>query len=171
MPNMNPSKLYVPDPQKWVKFYKNLAEGKIQIKPTNQMRGGGRISHSFIAPIDKYLKECEEPKASTPVKLVSTTEQMVDQAKSELEREGRDLKTIAQAIKPQTKSKRRSGKSSSEGRKNKRTKLKKSPRQHRIIKTELKNKSKIGKRQTGGHKTTKHSIKRQFIRFPLFERR
>ena len=47
---MDPSKLYVLDRQKWVKFYKNLADGKINF--SNNQIGGG--SGSVVAYMDKY---------------------------------------------------------------------------------------------------------------------
>lgn len=40
---MNSSKLYVPDPQKWVYFYQHMAEGKIRFNSANQMREGGKL--------------------------------------------------------------------------------------------------------------------------------
>ena len=96
---MNPENLYVPNPQKWVTFYKHLAEGKIKLHPPNQI-GGGKKLNSFIAPVDKFVNQVENSTIKQPsVNLVSTTEQMVDQAKSELKREGEDLKTLSQAIK------------------------------------------------------------------------
>lgn len=87
---MDPSKLYVPDPQKWVKFYKNLADEKINLFSTNQIGGG---PSSFVASIVKYgdhLTTESAPPSKPAVKLVSSTEQIVDQAKSELTREGKD---------------------------------------------------------------------------------
>ena len=92
---MDPSKLYVSDPQKWVKFYKNIADGKIKLFSTNQV-GGGEKFHSFIAPIDKYVRQSEKSSSTSqlPVKLVSSTEQIIDQAKQELKREGENLKEV-----------------------------------------------------------------------------
>lgn len=107
---MDPSKLYVPDPQKWMKFYKNMADGKIKLFSTNQI-GGGLNSNSFIAPIDKYVGQSEQSPSTdqTPVKLVSTTEQFVDQAKQELKREGEDLKGVVKAMKSHKKKRRLAG--------------------------------------------------------------
>lgn len=69
---MNSSKLYVPDPQKWVRFYKQMVEGKIRLNLVNQMRVGGRVTHSFIAPLDKYLHLYEDSMSKVPpVKPVS----------------------------------------------------------------------------------------------------
>lgn len=48
---MDPSKLYVLDRQKWVKFYKNLADEKINLFSNNQIGGG---SSSVVAYMDKY---------------------------------------------------------------------------------------------------------------------
>ena len=92
-----------------------MAEEKIRLNSTNQMRGGRKASHSLIAPIDKYLKLYEESVLrGLPVKLISSTEQMVDQAKGKMQREGEDLKLIAQAMKSQSKANRQSGKTSTE---------------------------------------------------------
>lgn len=98
---MNPEKLYVPNPQKWITFYKRLADGKIKQYSVNQI-GAGENHQSSILPVDKFISQSEVklPK-QTALKLVSTTEQMVDQAKSELKREGEDLKMIPHILKSQ----------------------------------------------------------------------
>ena len=105
---MDPSKLYVPDPQKWVKFYKHLADGKINHYSINQI-GEGENNQSPILTVDKYIDQSENKSTKQPaLKLVSTTEQIVDQAKSELKREGEDLKMISRQLKSHnSKSKRK----------------------------------------------------------------
>lgn len=109
---MNPSKLYIPNPQKWVTFYKHVAEGRTKLSPTNQT-GGAKTSRSFIVPVDKFISQSEYSTSKNPtVKLVSTTEQMVDQAKSELERDGEDLKALSQAVRGHKRKRSRSRKNS-----------------------------------------------------------
>lgn len=76
---MNHSKLYVPNPQKWVQFFDKVAK-VAKVKQS----GGGKLSE--ILPLDKYMN-IETQNKQLPVKTVSPAEQTVEQAKSELERE------------------------------------------------------------------------------------
>ena len=109
---MDPSKLYVPNPLKWVTFYKQVADGKIKLNIANQI-GAGKSSQSFIVPVDRYINQSEDQTAKQPaVKLVSTTEQMVDQAKSELKREGEDLKDLSGTAKRHKRNSKRRKKTS-----------------------------------------------------------
>jgi len=78
---MNPSKLYVPNPQKWVEFFEKVAKGKVQLGQT------GKGSISQIIPMDIYTPQSTSDKSKESVTLVSPAEQTVDQAKSELERD------------------------------------------------------------------------------------
>lgn len=159
---MNPSKLYVPDPQKWVRFYKHVADGKIRLNSPNQI-GGGNTAHSFIAPVDKFLKQYEDTLSKEPpVKLVSTTEQMVDQAKSELQREGEDLKRITQALKSQTKQKRQSGKVS-KTKKNKGGKVEKSKNSNKPKSSKRNNSKQKHRQKAKAEKPT------DFIHLPLLD--
>ena len=76
-----------------------MADGKIKLNIADQI-GAGKSSHSFIVPVDRYINQSEDQTAKQPaVKLVSTTEQMVDQAKSELKREGEDSKDLSRTAK------------------------------------------------------------------------
>ena len=60
-------------------------------------------------PVDKFLKQYDDTMSKGhPIKLVPTTEQIVDQSKGELEREVEDLKQIVQAMKTQNRSSRQS---------------------------------------------------------------
>ncbi|MCG8113110.1 MAG: hypothetical protein N0E59_20355 [Candidatus Thiodiazotropha taylori] len=166
---MNLSKLYVPDPQKWVRFYKHVAEGKIKLNSTNQMRGGGRVSHSFIAPIDKYLKQLEDSTSTLPpIKLVSSTEQIVDQAKSELKREGEDLKRVVQEIKSQTRSKHQTDKSVKRD-KLKSDNIKKSPHSGKLKKGRKKSKA-TNQKQIGGKKSRRDDSNK-FVRLALIDKK
>ena len=75
---MDPSKLYVPNPQKWVTFFDKVADGKARFVQS----GGAR--NMEILPLDRYSKENVTP---VTVKAVTPAEQTVQQAASELKRE------------------------------------------------------------------------------------
>lgn len=85
MATMNHSKLYVPNPQKWVHFFDKVAKVK--------QRGGGKVPQ--ILPLDKYTA-IESQNNQVPVKVVTPAEQTVQQAKSELERESLKPSTVAE---------------------------------------------------------------------------
>ena len=103
---MNSSKLYVPDPQKWVKFYRHMADGKVRLQPASQL-GNGKVAHSFIAPIDHYVKQFEDSASEQPpIKLVTPAEQVVEQAKSELKRKDKGIKRPAKTLNSQNKNRR-----------------------------------------------------------------
>ena len=76
---MNPSRLYVPNPQKWVQFFDKVAKGKVKYGQS----GDGNITQ--IIPMDQYTSYQSGAK-QLPVNLVSPAGQTVNQAKSELER-------------------------------------------------------------------------------------
>lgn len=156
---MDPSRLYVPDPQKWVKFYKNVAEGKVKQFATNQV-GAGSAGHSFITPIDKYLTHFEKSSSSNqpPVKLVSPTEQIVDQAKNELKREGEDLKSLSVAMKSH---KRKRHTTKRIPKKRKRQASKKSRKYKHKPKTHIRRSKKT--RQSRGKKIRKQTFSRRDI--------
>lgn len=82
---MNHSKLYVPNPQRWVDFFDKVAKGKVEV---NQ-KGGGGSGFMQIVPADRK-DTSPNRKPEVPVKFISATEQLVEQAKSELER--KDIK-------------------------------------------------------------------------------
>ena len=65
---MNQSNLYVPNPQKWIHFFKTK-------KP--------QIGKGFFIP-----SKTSNMSDSVAIKTVSPAEQIVDQAKSELKRDG-----------------------------------------------------------------------------------
>lgn len=109
---MNTSKLYIPNPQKWVNFYRNLAEGKVKLHSYNQT-GGGNVTHSFIAPIERKPSDIMADKNEQPqVKLVTPSQQIVEQAKSELKRGGETIKGLYSMKKNQKSRSYRKGKSS-----------------------------------------------------------
>lgn len=82
---MNHSKLYVPNPQKWLDLFDKVAKVK--------QSGGGKRSQ--ILPLDKYTT-IESQNKQVPVKAVSPAEQTVQQAKSELERENIKPSAVAE---------------------------------------------------------------------------
>lgn len=142
---MNPSKLYIPNPEKWVRFYKALADGKIKHHTSNQA-GGGNATHKFITPIDQYVKHSQsEPQSrQPPVKVVSTSEQAVDQAKSELQRKGESIKELQKAARQHKRKGRRRGNVIKKVRKGN---IKK---QKRVVKRKSKPLKRRKKNQTGG---------------------
>ncbi|OOZ35903.1 hypothetical protein [Solemya elarraichensis gill symbiont] len=92
---MNPSKLYVPNPQKWVQFFDKMARGKLKWG----QHGGGSVSR--IIPMDQYIS-AQSDGQQFPVKIVSPAEQTVDQAKSELVRENIKPSTIQRLFQKET---------------------------------------------------------------------
>ncbi len=85
---MNRSKLCVPDPQKWIHFFDKVSQGKVRFGQF----GGARTAQ--ILPLDIYThKDSDEAIPSTQV--VAPTEQTVEQAKSELERENINPTSVA----------------------------------------------------------------------------
>ena len=134
---MNSSKLYVPNPQKWVDFFDKVAQGKVKL----DQHGGGNVSH--IIPMDQYASSHSNT-TQLPVKIVSPSEQVVDQAKSELERENikpTQIKNMAH------KSKSRRGKHTH----NRKTRAHKKPRNQKG--------GKIGKKTRGKKRGKIHKIK------------
>lgn len=78
---MNHSKLYVPNPQKWINYFDKVSK----VKQT----GSGKVL--TILPLDKYLPS-ESGDKQIQVKAVAPEEQTVQQAKKELERENKSQK-------------------------------------------------------------------------------
>lgn len=74
---MNPSKLYVPNPQKWVKFFKKMA---------NERSSSNQIGGRNIIPVGDGNNDIKSIPPVT-LKTVSPAQQVVEQAKSELERD------------------------------------------------------------------------------------
>jgi len=131
---MNPSKLYVPNPEEWVNFFDRVAKGKV----TLEQSGAGR--RRWVIPLDKT--PTESTRREVPIQIISPSEGVVRQAESELVRDninpasvvplkqssaGRRRKKVAS--KKITKIKRGAGKkntnNSNKGGKNKRGSVKK----------------------------------------------
>ena len=87
----NQSRLYVPDAQKWTKFYMEMQGGNVSPYEDQTMkvyqRGGGLRNKTspYMLSIDKYAKNADS--RNLKLNMTSPAEQVVEQAKSELERE------------------------------------------------------------------------------------
>ncbi len=96
-------KLYVPNPQQWVRFFDKVAEGKAKFGQS----GGARKLE--ILPIDKYATTDKTVQPS--IKAVAPAEQTVQQAASELKRDNINLDTAAKMIqKPEKRRRKRRSK-------------------------------------------------------------
>ena len=101
---MNPSKLYVPNPQKWVSFFDRVSKG---LTTLNQS-GGARQSRVISVESPNSKQNANQ----LPLKAVSPAQQTVLQAKSELERENIKPSDAADMIqKPARRRRRRTAKS------------------------------------------------------------
>ena len=92
--------MYIPNPQKWVKYYESMTKGHQH--PFIDQRGGrmkqigGSLSGSqgsFMVPIEEASKSVNlHPLNPMKVELASPSQQFVEQAKSELQAGGKDIK-------------------------------------------------------------------------------
>ena len=98
---MNPSKLYVPNPQKWVHFFDRVAKGTVNIEQTGSGRKGGLIS------VEREGHSARQSNSELPIKAVTPAEQTVQQAKSELKRENINLAAVKSHIQTPVKRRRR----------------------------------------------------------------
>ena len=100
--------MYIPNPQKWVKYYESMAKG--HQNPFVDQRGGrmkqigGSLSGSqgsFMVTIEEASKSVNShPSNCMKVELVSPSQQVVEQAKSELQvgRKGIKRKNASQFV-------------------------------------------------------------------------
>ena len=84
-------KLYVPDVDKWTRFYKLQAEGKLHPHFSVQRGGKSQTMYSVDRCLELYdptwKKDKKEDKPSEPeVVIVSPTQQVVEQAKAQQRR-------------------------------------------------------------------------------------
>lgn len=92
---MDASKLYVPDASKWIEFYKN---SYLQNKKRKNQFGGSIVggAKTNIIPIEQK-KKIGEPQQTeindVPVKIISPAQAVVEQAETEIERQGLKRKT------------------------------------------------------------------------------
>jgi hypothetical protein len=94
------NKMYIPNPQEWVKYHESMAKG--HQNPFIDQRGGrmkqigGSLSGSqcsFMVPIEEASTSVNSH-LSNPMKveLASPSQQFVEQAKSELQAEKKGIK-------------------------------------------------------------------------------
>ena len=92
---MNASKLYVPDVSMWIDFYKNCY---LQNKKRNNQFGGSIVGgvKASIIPIEdkKKIREPERKEINdVPIEIISPSQAVVEQAETEIERQGLKRKT------------------------------------------------------------------------------
>ena len=124
---MNPSKLYIPNPQKWMRFFDKVAKVK--------QSGGGYVPK--ILHLDKYVT-ADSNAENVPIKSVSPAEQTVQQAVSELKRD--NIKPVSTMTTSQTSKRHRRKRPAGTKKSKKQNRGKKSK------KVKRKNKGKIVKR-------------------------
>lgn len=148
-------RMYVPNPQKWVKYYENMAKGNHN--PYINQSGGGKRKQvggsligsqgTFMIPIEN-VDHLENQNSSNPltVQLVSPAQQTVEQAKTELQVLKKGIKRKASPQPLSLTKKRRTVKTSRalQKRKSRSKKLKKTFT-HRKIKKSFKKIRKIKK--------------------------
>lgn len=99
---MDISKLYIPNTNKWIKYYEDLQNGK---KPyangyIGMNQNGGSIASmnaTYMIPVEKHINHHNTENKPIPFKVVSPAQGVVDRAKSEVKRsvtEQTDLKKI-----------------------------------------------------------------------------
>ena len=166
MLTMKPSKLYVPNPQKWVHFFDKVADGQVKLLQS----GGGQTPK--IMPLGIHTSTETDKNKQLVVETVSPAEQSAQQAKSELERDNIKPRTIVKMNQNRRRQRRRSnGKIVKISRKQTGGRKKIGSRQkHSSRKKQTGGrKRQIGgrKRQTGGRKYKKPAskAKRQLFNF------
>lgn len=118
---MDVSNMYVPDPEKWLKFYKDNTHHQ-NIRNRHQ-KGGSLVigGQTEITPIEiKKNPTAKTEISNVPVKIVSPSQAVVDQAKTEINRKTKSKRLLKG--KRKHKSRSRTGKRQ----RKKRTKLVKS---------------------------------------------
>lgn len=84
-------KMYVPDPKKWIDYYKNVSNGHINpyIAYGNKHQTGGALMGStkqFMIPIENNTNVMPSHDNLPKLQLISPAEQVVQQAKDELKK-------------------------------------------------------------------------------------
>lgn len=87
---MDASKLYVPEASKWIEFYKN---SYLHNKKNGTQFGGSIVGgvRTNIIPIEEKKETTEPPRMEindVPVKIISLSQAVVEQAETEIERQG-----------------------------------------------------------------------------------
>lgn len=83
--------MYVPDPKKWIDYYKNVASGHINPHLTygRKNQTGGALMGStkqFMIPIGNNNHVMSQQNDLPKLQLVSPAEQVIQQAKKELKK-------------------------------------------------------------------------------------
>jgi hypothetical protein len=89
---MNRSKLYVPNPQKWMSFFERVASGKAKLSQSGRGRRQMLSVDAFTDVHDTHRGR------QLPVKVVEPAEQTVAQAKSELKRDDINPELVTAAL-------------------------------------------------------------------------
>lgn len=93
---MDVSKMYIPDPQKWMKYYEQVAKGHhnayINNKNRTTFQRGGSIARKTVGFMDSIGLQSLRPKSSEPIEIVSPVHQVVDQAESNIRRDKKRYK-------------------------------------------------------------------------------
>ena len=111
---MTVSKLYVPDTSKWIEFYRN---SNLHEKKRGTQFGGSKVggAKTNIIPIEEK-KKTKEPQRmeinDVPVKIISPSLAVVEQAETEIKRQ--DLKRKTEPRKSHNSAKCRKGKTKRE---------------------------------------------------------
>lgn len=97
-------------PAKWIQHFKEQAMG---------VRHPTRDGYTFVNNQVGKGSNSERSSSPPPIKLVSPVQQVVEQARAEIKREGRGIKRKSFSIQPQFKKKPRRGKTSASASKKK----------------------------------------------------
>lgn len=92
---MNPNQIYVPNHDKWIKYYETLGTSEhphYHINParrSNSSTGGsiGKTGENKIVPIENHSQRQSDKTTEVKVEFVSPAQQVVEQAVSEIRRE------------------------------------------------------------------------------------
>lgn len=119
---MDPKHFYVPDHQKWLKYYERLGQAKkTDVKIKKNQTGGSiaKMAAKLVTPIESIAKprdDKDKEKEPVIVNLISPSEATVQQAESELARETEHIKGAkrkASSNQKQNKKRRKNAKKSS----------------------------------------------------------
>lgn len=96
---MNPNQLYVPNHEKWIKYYESVGTTEhpyyyIHSSRRSKTHTGGSISktgRNEIIPIEKHSRRHGDKTSEVKVEFVSPAQQVVEQAASEMQRDN-DIK-------------------------------------------------------------------------------
>ena len=92
--------MYIPNPQKWVKYYESMTKGHqnpcIDLRGGRMKQIGGSLSGSqgsFMVPIEEASTSVNlHPSNPMKFEIASPSQQFIEQAKSELQAEKKGIK-------------------------------------------------------------------------------